>query len=522
MKIVVNGLKMPVCHSEKQLFEAAWEKLAECKITAENSYIYKRSLDARRKSDIHYVYSVAFDAASLNNKTLTSDIKILDETAGFQKITVSDKKRVLVVGSGPAGLFAAYTLALGGANVTLIERGQDVENRKKAVEHFHKTGILNPESNIQFGEGGAGTFSDGKLNTRTSSPLQKFVLETFVDCGAPGEILYDAKPHIGTDYLSETVKNLREKIKALGAQVLFNTCLTDIVVKKGRVTGAVLNGSSYIDCDAVVLAIGHSSRDTYKMLYEKEVFMEQKPFAAGVRIEHTRNFINHMQYGDCPFSDKLPTADYRLVHNGDVRSVYSFCMCPGGTVVNASSEAGCLCVNGMSEHARLADNSNSALVVTVRPEDFGSHSPLAGIEFQRKYEGAAYRLCGGRGVVQLARDFVKNRVSDGFDGVKSSFTGEVAFADLRECLPKFITDTLKEGILEFDKKIKGFSESGAILTGVEMRTSAPLRIKRNENFESISHSGLFPCGEGAGYAGGIMSAAVDGIKVAQAILKRWE
>ena len=522
MKLVVNGIKMPVCHTEGQVFEKAEKQLEKCKITAEKPYIYKKSIDARRKSDIHFVYSVAFETKNIENKVLSDGIKVLDEPSSLENIKISTSPRILVVGSGPAGLFAAYTLALGGAKVTLVERGQDVENRKKTVEYFHKTGILNPESNIQFGEGGAGTFSDGKLNTRISSPFQRFVLETFVRCGAPKEILYDAKPHIGTDYLGKTVKNLREEIRALGAQVLFDTCLTDIVVKNEKITGAVLNGSSYIDCDAVVLAIGHSSRDTYKMLYEKGIFMEQKPFAAGVRIEHTRGFINRMQYGDCPFADKLPTADYRLVHNGDVRSVYSFCMCPGGTVVNASSEEGHLCVNGMSEHARMADNSNSALVVSVRPEDFSSASPLAGIEFQRRYEGAAYRICGGKGVVQLAKDFVRDRVSDSFGDVKPSFTGEVQFADLRECLPQFIADTLKEGILEFDKKIKGFSGSGAILTGVEMRTSAPLRIKRDEKFESISHKGLYPCGEGAGYAGGIMSAAVDGIRVAQAILKRWE
>lgn len=522
MKIVVNGIKMPISHTREQLFKKAEELLAECKITAENPYIYRKSLDARRKNDIHFVYSVAFEVENIENKVLSSQIKVLGEVSDLDPIRVSAAKRVLVVGSGPAGLFAAYVLALGGASVTLAERGQDVENRKKSVERFWQTGILNPESNIQFGEGGAGTFSDGKLNTRISSPLQGFVLKTFAENGAPKEILYDAKPHIGTDYLWLTVKNLREKIKALGVQVLFDTCMTDLVVKNNKVTGAVLNNSAYIDCDAVVLAPGHSSRDTYKMLYEKGVFMEQKPFAAGVRVEHTREFINRMQYGDCPRSDKLPTADYRLVHNGDDRSVYSFCMCPGGTVVNASSEEGHLCVNGMSEHKRMADNSNSALAVTVRPGDFDGTSPLAGVEFQRRYESAAYHLCGGKGVVQLAKDFVRDRVSDSFGDVKPSFTGKVQFADLRECLPRFITDTLKQGILEFDKKIKGFSGSGAILTGVEMRTSAPLRIKRDENFESISHKGLFPCGEGAGYAGGIMSAAVDGIKVAQSLLKRWE
>jgi uncharacterized FAD-dependent dehydrogenase len=301
---------------------------------------------------------------------------------------------------------------------------------------------------------------------------------------------------------------------------MFDTCLTDLLVKDNRIVGGKLNASSYIECDALVPAPGHSSRDTYEMLFGHKVAMEQKPFAAGVRIEHSREFINRMQYGKFAGNPGLPTADYRLVHNGEERSVYSFCMCPGGTVVNASSEQGALCVNGMSEHARMAENSNSALVVTVRPEDFDGSSPLSGVEFQRKYERAAYSIAGGKGPVQLAKDFARNRVSDSFDGVKPSFTGQTEFVDLRQCLPMFIADTLQEGLLVFEKKIKGFTDGGAILTGVEMRTSAPLRIKRNENFESISHGGLYPCGEGAGYAGGIMSAAVDGIRVACKILEK--
>lgn len=517
-KIIISGIKMPVCHTEADVFDAALKVAQKAKINAKNPYIYKKSLDARRKNDIHFVYSVVMEAECTEEK-LPFSISIFEKSETFEILRKTPAKKVLVVGSGPAGLFAAYILTLGGADVTLIERGSTVDVRQKAVKKFWKTGILNPECNIQFGEGGAGTFSDGKLNTRIGSKLQCFVLKTFAENGAPKEIMYDSKPHIGTDILAVCVKNIREKIKKQGGQVIFDTCLTDLIVKDGKVCGAVLNNSSYIDFDAVILAPGHSSRDTYKMLAERGVYMEQKPFAAGVRIEHKREFINKMQYGEGDEKDFLPSADYRLVHNGENRSVYSFCMCPGGVVVNASSEPECLCVNGMSEHARMAENSNSALVVTVKPEDFDSESPLAGVEFQRKYEGAAYALCGGKGPVQLARDFVKNRVSDAFDGVKPSFTGQTEFADLRECLPRFIADTLSEGLGEFEKKIKGFVTGGAILTGVEMRTSAPLRIKRDENFESVSHKGLFPCGEGAGYAGGIMSAAVDGIKVAQRILE---
>ncbi len=517
-KIIISGIKMPVLHTEEQVINAALKVAVENNLTATESYIHKKSLDARRKNDIHFVYSVVLTTDTLENKILPPNIKVFDEPEGIFVSVPEKTKKVLVVGSGPAGLFAAYTLLLHKVSVTLVERGSNVEKRKQTVKRFWDTGVLDPECNIQFGEGGAGTFSDGKLNTRIGSPLQSFVLKTFAENGAPEEILYNSKPHIGTDILSNCVKNIREKIKSLGGQVLFDTCLTDLIFKDNVVTGGVLNGSNYIDFDAIILAPGHSSRDTYAMLERHGVAMEQKPFAAGVRIEHSREFINKMQYGAS--ADKnLPTADYRLAYNGEDRSVYSFCMCPGGVVVNASSEVGCLCVNGMSEHARMADNSNSALVVTVRPEDFDGDSPLAGVEFQRKYERAAYTIGNGKGPVQLAKDFIKDKVSYQFDGVMPSFTGDTQFVDLRECLPGFISSTLKTGLLDFEKKIKGFVDSGAILTGVEMRTSAPLRIKRNELFESVSHKGLFPCGEGAGYAGGIMSAAVDGIKVAMKILE---
>lgn len=517
-KIIISGIKMPIQHTEAEVLAKAQKMAHASEIRTSEPYIYKKSIDARRKTDIHFVYSVVLSAQSIEGKVLPSSIKVFEDSSAFEIAKKTSSKKVLVVGSGPCGLFAAYVLTLGGARVTLVERGSAVDVRAKKVQKFWDTGILDSECNIQFGEGGAGTFSDGKLNTRIGSPLQGFVLKTFVENGAPKEILYDAKPHIGTDLLPICVKNLREKIKANGGQVLFDTCLTDIEIKEGKIAGAILNGSAYAECDAVVLAIGHSSRDTYEWLFEKGIVMEQKPFAAGVRIEHTRQFINEMQYGELAHKNILPTADYRLVHNGENRSVYSFCMCPGGTVVNASSENGHLCVNGMSENARMADNSNSALVVTVKPEDFKGASPLAGVDFQRKYEGAAYQLAGGKGVVQLAKDFVRDRISDKFHGVKPSFTGQTDFVDLRECLPNFISATLKEGLIVFDKKIKGFAETGAVLTGVEMRTSAPLRIKRDENFESVSCKGLYPGGEGAGYAGGIMSAAVDGIRIANTIL----
>lgn len=522
-EVIVSGIKMPVRHDEAEVLEKASAILKKYGVSPVGITIHKKSLDARRKSDIHFLYSVVAEVeGSLKNisDTCVKEFETipaicLDEL----KSKVKKPEKVVVVGSGPCGLFAAYVLGYCGMDVTLLERGSDVDRRTQVVENFWTKGDLDLNTNIQFGEGGAGTFSDGKLNTRIGDPLQRFVLDAFVRCGAPKEILYQAKPHIGTDYLKICVKNLRKEIEGFGGRVLFDSCMTDIRTKNGKITGVEINKSSYIECDKLILALGHSSRDTYEMLYRHGVAMEQKPFAAGVRIEHRREFINRIQYGNFADAELLPTADYRIAYNGKSRSCYSFCMCPGGIVVDASSEKECLVVNGMSYSQRMADNSNSALVVTVRPEDFESDSPLSGVEFQRRYERLAYQIGKGKGPVQLVKDFLKNRVSSGFDGVQPSFTGKTEFVDLRGCLPQFIADTLKEGLSDFDKKMKGFSGEGAVLTGVEMRTSAPLRIKRNEDFESISHIGLFPAGEGAGYAGGIMSAAIDGIKVATRIIQ---
>lgn len=523
-KVIVSDIKMPVMHTEGELFEKATKILKKHGVIPGLMTVYKKSLDARRKNDIHFLYSVAAEIDGKLTGVVSTQIRQFDDAPVLNLDELQSKadthKKVVIVGSGPCGLFAAYILACCGVSVTVLERGADVDRRTEAVEKFWKFGVLNPDTNIQFGEGGAGTFSDGKLNTRIGDPLQRFVLETFVRCGAPKEILYQAKPHIGTDYLKVCVKNLRKEIESLGGKVLFNSCMTDIDIRNNKVVGVRVNNSLYIECDALVAALGHSSRDTYEMLWGRGVKMEQKPFAAGVRIEHSREFINKIQYGNFADFEHLPTADYRLAHNGENRSCYSFCMCPGGVVVNASSEPEHLVVNGMSYHDRMADNSNSALVVSVRPEDFEGSSPLAGVEFQRKYEALAYKAAGGKGPVQLAADFLENKLSGGFNGVVPSFTGQTEFADLRACLPDFIADTLKEGLYDFNRKIKGFSEDGAILTGVEMRTSAPLRILRDSNFESVSHKGLFPAGEGAGYAGGIMSAAIDGIRTAIQITHR--
>ncbi len=522
MKVILSNIKMPIEHNENDVFEAAYEILRKNKIKFDKVKIYRKSLDARRKGNIHYVYAVTAET-NLTKKDVdllqTLDISPYEEVS--LDIKSGDvKKNIIVVGTGPSGLFAAYILAKAGLNPIVVERGADVDERTKIVRNFWKGDKLNPNTNVQFGEGGAGTLSDGKLTTRIGNPLQNAVLETFVKFGAPEDILYKAKPHIGTDKLKTVVKNIRKEIERLGGTVKFNSVLTDIIIKNNTITGAVVNGEEFA-CDNLILATGHSSRDTYEMLYKKGVSIVAKPFAAGVRIEHKQSFINKMQYGNEYQNLYLPPADYRLVYNGKDRSCYSFCMCPGGTVVNASSEDGCLVVNGMSEYARNKENANSALVVTVKPSDFSTDNPLAGVEFQRKYERLAY-ITGGKNFsapVQLAKDFVSHKVSNSFERVIPSFTGKTVFADLRECLPDFISNTLEEGLLSFEKRVKGYVTEGAVLTGVEMRTSAPVRIIRNENYESLNIKGLYPAGEGAGYAGGIMSAAVDGIKIALNLIK---
>ena len=518
MKIIIGPIIMPVKHKKEDVINAAQEIVRQSCILAENFYIYKQSVDARRKNNIHYVYSVLADT---NEEICPAEkIRPFEE---IERLIITDKiklnNRPVVAGMGPCGLFAAYVLALSGNPPIVIERGEDVDKRAETVKEFWNGGRLNPESNVQFGEGGAGTFSDGKLNTRIGDKRQRFVLETFNKFGAPEDILYRAKPHIGTDKLRDVVRAMREEIIRLGGEVRFSTCLTGIKTDAGKMVEIELNYTENIPCEKLVLAIGHSSRDTYKWLDDMGVYMEQKPFAAGVRIEHKQSMIDNLQYGER--NSGLPVADYRLVYNGKDRSCYSFCMCPGGTVVNASSETDMLVVNGMSEHNRDGENANSALVVSVRPEDFGSDDVLAGVEFQRKYERLAYELGGGDGTapIQLARDFLAQRKSDKLGNVKPSFTGRWRFAELDNCLPDFICEYLRLGLLDFEKKMKGFASGDGILTGVEMRTSAPVKIVRDENLESVSISGLYPAGEGAGYAGGIVSAAVDGIRVALEIIK---
>ena len=490
--------------------------------------VLKKSVDARKKQDIKIVYNIGVDVRDenkfkhikLKNVVVTKKKQYLFN-AGGEKQTKKDKENPIIVGSGPAGLFCALMLVENGYKPLIIERGKEVDQRFEDVEKFWNTGELNKESNVQFGEGGAGTFSDGKLNTLVKDKFgrNRKVLEILVENGAPEEILYINKPHIGTDILRTVVKNMRNKILELGGTIKFNTKLTDIIVDNNKISKVVINNNETLKCSMLVLAIGHSARDTFEMLYSHKLDMSSKAMAVGVRIEHPQEMISKNQYGEYYQNEHLPVGEYKLTHQClDGRGVYSFCMCPGGFVVNASSESERVVVNGMSNYARNEENANSAIIVTVHPDDYMSAHPLAGLEFQRNLEEEAYRLGGSdySVPVQLLGDFLNNEETTELKNVKSSIK-RIKLTDLNKGLPPFIANSLKEGILAFDKKIQGFARPDAILSGYETRTSSPIRIYRDNNFVS-NIEGIYPCGEGAGYAGGITSAAMDGIKVAEAIV----
>ena len=453
---------------------------------------------------------------------LTPNIDYIDVKMGTKPM----KQRPVIIGSGPAGLFAGLILAKRGYMPLILERGLDVDNRTKDVNEFWESGKLSTNSNVQFGEGGAGTFSDGKLTTRIKDLRCRKVLTELVEGGAPEEILYNSSPHVGTDILKEVVKNLRNTIIDNGGQVRFDSKVTDFKIEDGKIKALEVNNSEIIACDDVVLAIGHSSRDTYENLYKNSVKMIQKPFAIGVRIEHPQLLINKAQYKEFYNHPRLGSADYRLIHHTkEERTAYTFCMCPGGSVIASASEDGGVVTNGMSEHARNNVNANSALLINVTPEDFDSDHPLGGVYFQRKYEQLAFKLGGGdyKAPVQLIGDFLNDRPSSSIGKVKPSYMPGYRLTDLRECLPPFVVEGMKEAIVALNNKLKGFSLEDGILTGVETRSSAPLRIVRDEEtLESINTDGLYPCGEGAGYAGGIVSAAVDGIKAAEKIIEKYK
>ncbi|MCI6648558.1 MAG: FAD-dependent oxidoreductase [Lachnospiraceae bacterium] len=598
MSIRIDQIKIkPESDCRESLIREAAERLHISEKDITDLRILKKSIDARKKPDVFLLYQVAVEVSCneqklLNNRriknifpfhkteyhlkrvfskecqldkerelptdadSLSSDT---DAVSRDEVILKQSRKRPVIVGFGPAGLFAGLVLSEAGLCPIIIERGKPVTERRQDVEKFFETGILVPDSNVQFGEGGAGTFSDGKLNTgvHDKNGRNHFVLETFVKYGAPSEILYEAKPHIGTDRLIEVVSNIRKAIIEKGGEVRFNTKMTKLIIKNGGVTGievkesdsdqktssenseskilcsdrsseidgkyvntvsnSSLGESLYeIDTDTVILAIGHSARDTFQMLYDEKIPMSAKQFAMGFRIEHPQSFINESQYGR-EAAKYLPAAPYKLAYSKGARGVYSFCMCPGGYVVNASSEAGHLAVNGMSNYGRDSANANSAIVVAVGAGEYDLNDPLGAIEYQRSIEKKAYDLCQGKIPQQLYGDFKDNRESKSYGDFESLTKGAHAFANLRGIYSPEIERAFIDGMDYFDKRIHGFARYDAILSGVESRTSSPVRIPRDDTFQSSIH-GLYPCGEGAGYAGGITSAAIDGIKVAEAVI----
>jgi len=522
------NLSLDFNFSRESIIKLCVRKLNIKSTDIKNAWLAKKSVDARKKDKICFAVSVDIellkpeyeDKIIKNNKNA---VKIQKYIYSINKIK-TPKKRPVVIGFGPAGMFASLVLAESGANPIVLERGSDADTRKKSVEHFWNTGILDENCNVQFGEGGAGTFSDGKLTTGTKDQRIKYILESFVKFGAPEEILYLAKPHIGTDKLIDIVKNLRNYILSKGGEVRFNSLFKKFEVHNGKVCGVYFGDNKYIETDSVILASGHSARDTFEMLYNNDIQLSQKSFAVGIRIEHLRTDIDKFMYGNFSGHNALKAADYKLVsHLKNGRSLYTFCMCPGGYVVNASSEKNRLAVNGMSFYARNAVNSNSALLTGISPSDLKSTHPLAGMYFQRDIENKAF-LAGGEnyGVpVCLYGDFVKGKNSEKLGRVIPSCKPSYKFSLPDEYLPEFVCDTLRDGIHEMGKKIKGFDCYDAVITGVESRSSSPVRIFRNENFQSLSLKGLYPCGEGAGYAGGIVSAGVDGVKCAEALLNNF-
>ena len=522
--IRIREISLPPEHNISQLsFEAAQAlRISASKIR--KLTIVRRSVDARKKPDVRIVYTVDVAVEGSENKILKQSGCKRASLANnkYYKVPKCEKTpthRPVVVGFGPAGMFAGLVLAMAGLRPLILERGEDAVSRHEKVQEFWETGKLDPKSNVQFGEGGAGTFSDGKLNTGVNNPRIGWILEQFVKLGARENILFDAKPHVGTDVLLTVVQNLRQRIISLGGEVRFNAQVTGINQENGSLTGLIINHHESIPCDQAILAIGHSARDTFAYLQETGIPLEAKPFAMGVRIEHPQQLVDKAQYG--AYNPVLPPADYKLVKHLDNETVYTFCMCPGGYVVAASSEEGGVVTNGMSYADREGENANSALLVTLNPKDFPSQDPLAGMHWQREIEKKAYSIGGGNyaAPAQTVGDFLEGRPSVGAGSVKPTYRPGVTWCDLHDVLPAKITDALEEALPRLDGNLMGFAHPDSVLTAPETRSSSPVRILRDETRQSVGLRGLYPAGEGAGYAGGIMSAAIDGIQCAEALIE---
>jgi uncharacterized FAD-dependent dehydrogenase len=523
----ITELKLPLDHPENQLKSAVIQRLGIEADQLKSYHIFRRGYDARKRDSITLIYTLDVElkneAAVLARFRDDPHITPTPDTR-YQYVAHAPEDlpiRPVVIGFGPCGLLAGLLLAEMGFRPIILERGKSVRERTKDTFGLWRRREFNPESNVQFGEGGAGTFSDGKLHTQIKDPRHygRKVLTEFVKAGAPSEILYLSKPHIGTFRLVSMIEEMRGTIEALGGEIRFQSRVEDILIEDGAVRGVALANGERIDADHVVIAVGHSARDTFKMLYERGVYIEPKPFSIGFRIEHPQSLIDHCRFGKYAGHPLLGAADYKLVHhckNG--RPVYSFCMCPGGTVVAATSEPGHVVTNGMSQYSRNERNANSGIVVGITPDDYPGH-PLAGIELQRELEKRAFELGGSTydAPGQLVGDFLAGRPSTEFGSVLPSYTPGVHLGNLSQALPAYAIEAIREALPAFDKLIPGFAMKDAVLTGVETRTSSPIRIKRNEHFQSLNTRGLYPAGEGAGYAGGIMSAAIDGIKVAEAV-----